>query len=92
MVITMGSAGAFVSDGTRGEMLAPPKVKAVDTTGAGDSFNGVLLTALAEGKDLFEAARYANVAGALSVTKPGAAPAMAYRADIDQMMETLYNK
>lgn len=89
VIITMGSAGAFVSDGNRSELLPPPKVKAVDTTGAGDSFNGVLLTALAEGKDLFEAAKFANVGAALSVTKPGAAPSMAHRSDIENFIKEL---
>lgn len=87
VVITMGSLGAFVADGATSELLSPPKVKAVDTTGAGDAFNGVLITALAEGKNLFEAAKIANVGGALSVTKPGAAPAMAYRKEIDDFMK-----
>lgn len=89
VVITMGSAGVFVSDGERGKMLAPLAVKAVDTTGAGDAFNGALIAAMAEGKDLFEAAKYANVGGALSVTKFGTAPAMAYRREIDDFIDKM---
>ena len=76
VVITMGEQGAYVRDGS-GDIVIPRRtVVAVDTTGAGDAFNGGLVTALAEGKDLFEAAQFANVVGALSVTKVGTAPAM----------------
>ncbi len=83
IVITMGAQGAYVRSG--GSELIVPRlnVEAVDTTGAGDAFNGGLVTALAEGKDLFAAAEFANVVGALSVTKKGTAPAMPFRKDID---------
>jgi len=62
------------------------QVKAIDTTGAGDAFNGGFVTALSEGKDIFEAARFGNAVGALSVTKIGTAPAMPHRSDIDRFM------
>ena len=67
------------------------KVNAVDTTGAGDAFNGGFVMALSEGKDLFEALRYGNATGALSVTKLGTAPAMPTRAEIDAMVRENYN-
>ena len=51
-------------------------VDAVDTTGAGDAFNGGFVAALSKGEDLFTALRYGNVTGALSVTKHGTAPSM----------------
>lgn len=47
------------------------KVDVVDTTGAGDAFNGGLVASLAEGKDIFEAAKFANVVAGMSVTKLG---------------------
>jgi ribokinase len=83
IVITMGAQGAYVRSG--GSELIVPRlnVNAIDTTGAGDAFNGGLVTALAEGKDLFAAAEFANVVGALSVTKKGTAPAMPFRKEID---------
>jgi len=62
-----------------------PRVDAVDTTGAGDAHAGVLLAALAEGDDPASAARRANVAAALSVTRPGPATAPA-RADLDRFI------
>ncbi len=83
VVITMGKNGVFVMTPDRKEFIPSMKVKAVDTTGAGDAFNGGFVTALSEGKNIFEAARFGNVVGALSVTKIGTAPAMPYRKDID---------
>lgn len=72
-------------------MLVPgftvPEV--VDTTGAGDAFNGGLAAALAEGMPLEAAVRFGNAVGALSVTRRGAAPAMPTRAEIDAMLATV---
>ena len=89
-VITMGALGVYVNDGSRGEMLPRLEVEAVDTTGAGDAFNGGFVTALSEGKDLFEAARWGNATGALSVTRLGTAPAMPSRAEIDELVRRSY--
>ena len=83
VVVTMGKNGVFVMTPDRKEFIPSMKVKAIDTTGAGDAFNGGFVTALSEGKDIFEAARFGNIVGALSVTKVGTAPAMPYRKDID---------
>lgn len=90
VVITMGKAGAFVMNEKEQAFIPSIKVDAVDTTGAGDAFNGGFVTALVEGKNIFEAAKFANVTGALSVTKLGTAPAMPHRADIDDMMNKVY--
>lgn len=89
VVITMGALGVYVTDGKRGEMLPRLEVKAIDTTGAGDAYNGGFVTALSEGRDLFEAARYGNATGALSVTKLGTAPAMPTR-EIDRLVRESY--
>lgn len=83
IVITMGAQGAYVRSGGSENILPRLNVTAVDTTGAGDAFNGALVTALAEGLDLFAAAEFANAAGALSVTRKGAAVAAPYRSEID---------
>lgn len=88
VVITMGALGAFATDGEKQELLPRIDVHAVDSTGAGDAFNGAFVTALSEGADLFEALRFGNAAGALSVTRHGTAPAMPTRAEIDLMMRT----
>jgi ribokinase len=84
VVITLGKSGVFVMTADKKKMIAPLKVKVVDTTGAGDAFNGGFVTALAEGMDIFEAAWFGNVVGSLSVTKLGTAPAMPYRDEIDK--------
>ncbi len=86
VVITLGERGAFASDGTRTQLLPGFPVQAVDTTGAGDAFNGGFVTALAEGRSLFDAVRYGNATGALSVTKPGTAPSMPTRVEIDALL------
>ncbi|MGA2478848.1 MAG: ribokinase [Spirochaetia bacterium] len=83
VVITLGEKGVFVSDGRRSTLIRGHAVKTVDTTGAGDAFIGGLACALAEGRDIFEAALFANAAAALSVTRPGAAQSMPARPDVD---------
>lgn len=85
VIITMGVAGVFVSYKGTQKMIPAFKVNAIDTTGAGDAFNGGFVAALAEGMDIFEAVEFGNKVGALSVTKFGTAPAMPYRSDIDQL-------
>lgn len=89
IIITLGEQGAFVKSPNKAAMIERKKVKAKDTTGAGDAFNGGLVAALAEGSALFEAAEFANVVGALSVTKVGAARAMPTRAEIDAFISYL---
>jgi ribokinase len=87
VIVTLGPRGSFVA-GAAGERLVPGfRVKAVDTTAAGDVFNGALAVALAEGKSLFEAARFANAAAALSVTKLGAQPSAPRRRDIERLLQ-----
>ena len=86
VVITMGKLGVFISDGEREELVPAFSVKAVDTTGAGDAFNGGLLAALSEGKDLWEGARFAQALAALSVQKIGTTPAMPTREEIDAFL------
>ena len=63
------------------------RVNAIDTTGAGDAFNGGLVTALSEGKDLWEAAIFASAVAALSVQKIGTTPSMPTREEIDAFLE-----
>lgn len=86
VLITLGSRGVYVNSNGRAEIIPAFHVKAIDTTGAGDAFNGGLLTALSEGKDLWEAARFANALAALSVQKLGTTPAMPTRAEIDAFL------
>jgi ribokinase len=62
------------------------EVEAVDTTGAGDTFNAAFAVALAEGARLPDAARFANAAAALSVTRPGAQNSIPRRAEVDALL------
>lgn len=84
VVITLGKSGVYVMTAEQRQMVPPIDVKVVDTTGAGDAFNGGFVTALAEGMDIFEAARFGCVVGSLSVTKSGTAPSMPYRDEVDR--------
>lgn len=86
VVITLGEKGAFVSDGRRQELLPGHVVEVADTTGAGDAFVGGLACLLAEGRDIFAAARFANAAAALSVRRPGAARSMPCRAEVEEFL------
>lgn len=76
VIITLGSQGALFSDGQGFEHLLAPKVRAVDTTAAGDTFVGGFAAALANGKSEAEAIRFGQVAAALSVTRAGAQPSI----------------
>lgn len=83
VVITLGPKGVFISENGKEEIIEAFKVKAIDTTGAGDAFNGGLLAALSEGKNIWQAARFANAVGALSVQKMGTTPSMPSRKEIE---------
>lgn len=76
VVITMGHQGAFVSDGKEMLMIPSYPVKVIDTSGAGDSFNGGLAYACSKGKDIFTAAKFGNAVASLSVQKIGTARSM----------------
>ncbi|MBU4174047.1 MAG: ribokinase [Actinobacteria bacterium] len=84
IIITLGALGLLAVTEAEERFIPSLKVAAVDTTGAGDAFNGALATAVAEGKGFFEAAEFANAAAALSVTRIGTARAMPERQDIDR--------
>ena len=76
VIITLGPQGVLFSDGLVFEHLVAPKVKAVDTTAAGDTFVGGFAAALANGESEAEAIRFGQVAAALSVTRAGAQPSI----------------
>lgn len=75
-IITLGALGAvWVTEAEEGHLL-PPKVDAIDTTGAGDIFSGAFMAGLAQGKALEDCVRFANAAAALSVTRLGVVDAI----------------
>ena len=87
VIITLGARGAYVATESGGQLVPGFKVKAVDTTAAGDIFNGALAVAIAEGKPLELAVRFANAAAAISVTRLGAQPSAPTRREIERFLE-----
>ncbi|MCL4841504.1 MAG: ribokinase [Bryobacteraceae bacterium] len=86
VVLKLGAQGSFFSSKDR-EIFSPAfAVQPVDTTAAGDVFNGALAVALAEGQAIEQALAFANAAAALSVTRPGAQPAIPHRAEVDALL------
>lgn len=83
VIITLGSKGALVYYGGEVDFVPALKVDAVDTTAAGDVFNGALTVALSEGRSLTDAVRFACKASAISVTRVGAQASAPYRNEVD---------
>ncbi|WP_207592705.1 PfkB family carbohydrate kinase [Halomontanus rarus] len=88
VALTRGGSGALLVTADGVESVATPAVDVVDTTGAGDSFNGALAVALAEGFGDREAVRFACVAGALAVTEAEVIPGLPEREAVDRLVET----
>lgn len=82
LIVTTGSKGAYYLDGNNKGIVEGIKVTAIDTTAAGDTFNGYLVVEMAKGKSLAEAIWVANKAAAISVTKMGAQPSIPFIQEI----------
>jgi ribokinase len=86
VIVTLGGTGALLAE-EGGDALVPGfKVDVVDTTAAGDAFVGAFAVALTEGKTRAEAVRWANAAGALAVTRPGAQPSLPTRQEVESFL------
>jgi ribokinase len=87
VVLKRGGDGAYVAvAGGQAEWVKPFKVDAIDTVAAGDCFNGGFAVALLEGNDPWAAARFANAAAAICVTRKGAAASMPARAEVEEFL------
>ena len=82
VLVTVGSHGAYLCTDTLSELIPTQHVKAVDTTAAGDCFNGAFAVALSEGKSPAEAVAFANRAASISVTREGAQASLPWRKEI----------
>jgi ribokinase len=86
VVLKRGSEGAYVAVPGKAAWVSPFQVQAIDTVAAGDCFNGAFAVALLEGRDPWQAARFANAAAAICVTRRGAQAAMPSRAEVDALL------
>jgi ribokinase len=86
IIMTRGAHGCEVWSNGERQHVPGFRVEAVDTTGAGDCFNGALAVALARGLMMLDAVRYANAAGALAVTRFGAQTSMPVHAEVQEFL------
>lgn len=88
VVVKLGDKGVVCAEGGKALHIPGHRVRAVDTTAAGDTFAGALAVALCEGLSLEEACVFANAAAAISVTREGAQPSMPWRGEIEAFLTT----
>lgn len=90
VIVTLGGKGSLYKSATERELIPAYRVKAVDTTAAGDTYNGALCVALSEGKTIREAAEFATKASAISVTRAGAQPSLPARGEVEDFDAAKY--
>ncbi|MEO7801129.1 MAG: ribokinase [Ginsengibacter sp.] len=86
VIITLGAKGSLIYHNKSFSLVPAMQVKAIDTTAAGDVFNGALAVALSEGKELRDAVVFANTAAAISVTKLGAQASAPFRKEVEDQI------
>ncbi len=86
VIITLGTKGALLATKEESKLILGFKVDVLDTTAAGDVFNGALAVAISENKQLNDAIKFAHAAAAISVTKIGAQPSAPKRSEIVKML------
>lgn len=91
IVITLGPKGAFVTDGTKSEFISAPPVDAIDTIGAGDTMCANLAARLAQGDDIFKAAKFGVYAATLKVTRKGSAMASPTPLEVNDFIKQTSN-
>ena len=82
VVITLGENGSLLVNKDMSKLIAPHKVKAIDTTAAGDSYCGALVNALSEGKDIISALEFASKCSSITVTRKGAINSLPHKEDL----------
>lgn len=87
VIVTLGSMGSVLVEKSTCSAIDAIHVVAYDTTAAGDAYNGTLAVALAEGRELIVAARWANAAATISVTRLGAQPSLPHRWEIEKLVQ-----
>ena len=87
VALKRGAAGAYIDTAEKPAWVAAFKVDAIDTVAAGDCFNGAFAVGLMEGMDPWAAARFANAAAAISVTRRGAQASMPTRKEVDEFLK-----
>lgn len=86
VLVTLGEQGVLLVNKNTEKLFVGRKVQAIDTTAAGDCFNGAFVTALAEGKTVEEAIEFSNYASSIAVTRKGAQSSIPYREEVEQCM------
>lgn len=92
VIFTLGEKGAYFSNNTQSKLIDPPRVKVVDSTAAGDVFNGALATAIVNGKDFNESIEFAMNAASISVTRIGAQAAAPTLKEVEDFSRYLKNR
>ncbi|MBN2093722.1 ribokinase [candidate division KSB1 bacterium] len=87
IILTMGAQGALVVHGGETQMIPAFPIEPVDTTAAGDAFNGALAVALAQNQSVIEAVRFANAVAALAASKMGAQPSLPYQNEVELFLK-----
>lgn len=87
VVITMGALGSLLKNASQCVRIPARRVEVVDTTAAGDVFNGALCVALSEGRELVSALEFATTASSISVTHMGAQSSIPTRSEVDALMQ-----
>ena len=87
VVIKMGKRGAMLYCGGRAEVYPAPEVKVVDTTAAGDAFTAAMAVEYIKSGDIQRAVRFANIAGAITVTRLGAQPSLPLLSEVQKFIK-----
>lgn len=87
VIVTLGERGCYYTDGSLSTYIDAFTVDAIDTTAAGDSFNGAYAVALVEGQSKIDALKFANAVGSLTTTKLGAYDALPLRDGVEKFLK-----